>query len=718
MSLEFVIDISSNKEPRFLCGVDVGGNFTDLVLVDLARGTVISEKTPTTSLDPAEAIVKGLQTLRSRLSKDDQDSLVRVVHATTLVTNALIERRGARIGLLTTKGFADILDIQRENRYDIFDLGIRFPKPLVPREMRWEITERIDKDGQEVEPLDEDSVSRAAEEMKRCGIESIAIAFLHAYTNSTHEKAAVRVLQKTLGSFKYVSISGEVAPQIREFERFSTTTVNAYVMPIVDGYLAQLSIRVNEVWPGSTLTMMVSNGGICSPDTARRFPVRLVESGPVAGALVAAHFGRLAESNNLLAFDMGGTTAKLCVIRDGKPTMIAQFEADRTSRFKRGSGIPLLVPSVDLVEIGAGGGSIAWVDQLGLLQVGPQSASAKPGPACYGFGGNEPTVTDADLVLGYLSPVYFLGGKMKLDLAAAKQSLLHKLSARLNVDIEQAAWGIHELVNENMASAAWLHMAEKGLDPRTFVLVATGGAGPVHACHLALKLGIVRVLCPPSSGVASAFGLLIAPPKADVSQSFLSSLNDLDFDRLTIELEKLEKQALEILNTAAVKKEKVRYSHMADMLYKGQTHHIEVELPFARPGPADRNALANVFHNAYLRVYGTSLPEMPIDMVALRVTATAEVSPMATDLFNKPVEPVVESTVRLMYIAKDRHFLSVPVIRRETIPVEKLNKGPALIESADTTIVVDPGWTFSLGVGGLLVLEYQDHPSLDENAYD
>ena len=689
-------------EISILCGVDVGGTFTDLVLVDVARGRVLTEKLPTTADDPSKAIVAGLMALRNRLSLDQREAAIRVVHATTLVTNALIERKGANIALLTTRGFADVLDFQRENRFDIFDLAIRFPKPLVEPAMRWEVPERIGPDGEEVEPLDEAAVRRAAAEMRARGVEAVAVAFLHAYCNAEHERAAGRLIRETLGS-PYVCLSGEVAPHIREYERFTTTTVNAYVMPLVDEYLAKLHGRLECVWPGVTLSLMVSNGGVCSPETARRFPVRLLESGPVAGALVAAHFGKLAETQDVLAFDMGGTTAKLCVVRDSRPNIIAQFEADRTSRFKRGSGLPILVPSVDLVEIGAGGGSIAWIDNLGLLQVGPRSASARPGPACYGFGGTEPTVTDADLVLGYLDPQFFLGGKMALDVAAAENAL-RKIADPLKVDVEQAAWGIHDLVNENMASAAWLHMAEKGLDPRTFVLVATGGAGPVHACHIAVKLGIQHVLCPPASGVASAFGLVIAPPKADVSRSFLSSLEVLDFEKLNAQLEELQDQALDVLLKAGVERRQVSYSRVADMLYRGQTHHIEVTLPPGKLMASDREQIARAFHEAYHRVYGTSLSDAGIDVVAVRVTAKTDPPSVKEDLFAHDGAKAASEVKRLMYAAAERCKRPVPVFRRDSLREGSVYDGPALIESPDTTVVVEPEWHFSLSSSGALRL--------------
>ena len=709
LAREAIIGAVLTEPFRFLCGVDVGGTFTDLVLVDIALGQVLTEKVATTAADPSNAIVAGLAALRERLDRDQRDHAVRLVHATTLVTNALIERRGARIGLLTTRGFRDILDFQRENRFDIFDLEIRFPKPLAPVDMRWEIDERIGVDGEEVEPLDEESVHRAGVAMRERGVQSVAIAFLHSYANAAHEQMAAGVLERAF-DFKYISLSGEVAPLIREYERFSTATVNAYVMPLVDEYLAKLAARVESVWPRTTLSMMVSNGGICSTDTARRIPVRLLESGPVAGALVAAHFGMLAGVPDVLAFDMGGTTAKLCVVREGSPNMVSQFEADRTSRFKRGSGIPLLVPSVDLVEIGAGGGSIAWVDDLGLLQVGPRSSNARPGPACYGFGGSEATVTDADLLLGYIDPTYFLGGKMPLDVEAAERVLQDGIARRLNVDVEQAAWGIHELVNENMASAAWLHMAEKGLDPRTFVLVATGGAGPVHACHVAAKLGIAGVLCPPASGVASAFGLLIAPPKADVSHSFLSPFESLDFNALTLQLHALEEQALQILMAAGVADHEVRFARMADMLYRGQTHHIEVLLPAGRLTANERESIAASFHDAYRHVYGTSLPEMAIDMVAIRVTATAGISTMANELFSPRETGASTPSERPMYIAGERRKRHVPVIRRESLREGSTHVGPALVESPDTTVVVEAGWRFHVSSSGALHLVRTDPP--------
>ena len=683
-----------------VCGVDVGGTFTDFVLIDLDRNVVLTEKLLTTIDDPAEGILAGLAKLQERLASR---SPLRLVHATTLITNALIERKGAKVGLLATEGFRDVLDMRRENRFDIFDLKICFPEPIVPGELRWEVSERMAPGSEEVRPLDREALRSIAAEMRASGVESVAITFLHAYEDATHERQAADALRE-FGEFEYISLSGEVAPLIREYERTSTVAVNAYTMPLVDRYLKSLQQDLVRLSPGLSLSLMVSNGGVCSPQTARRFPVRLLESGPVAGALVAGYFGKLAGASDLLAFDMGGTTAKLCVVRDGVPNMVAQFEADRTSRFQSGSGIPILAPSVDLVEIGAGGGSIASVDRFGLLQVGPRSTGARPGPACYGNGGREPTVTDADLLLGYINPAYFLGGRLPLDAEAARQAVQGNVAETLNVQTLQAAWGIHDVVDENMARAAWLHMAEKGLDPRRFTLVATGGAGPVHACHLAAKLGITHVICPPAAGVASAIGLVVAPPRVDVARSFLKPLERVDFAELNAVLSALEQQTTATLFEAGLDRSELQHMRMAEMLYAGQTHHIEVTLPQGELGSAHRDLIAEAFAGEYRQVFGSNLVDNAVEIVALRVAAWATASALPRDLFAEGHAIEAEAASRDVYFAATGRTRSVAVWRRGGLRVGRIYAAPAIVEAPESSVVIEPGWNFVLDAFGILHL--------------
>lgn len=692
------------NQERYICGVDVGGTFTDVVLIDLAHASIAAVKVPTTADHPSDAILQGMAILQGKLQKSEgtRPSL-RLVHATTLITNALIERRGARVGLLTTAGFSDVLDMRRENRFDIFDLKIRFPKAIVPRADRWEIDERMSSEGETVVAVERTAVERVAGEMRARGIESVAIAFINSYVTPEHERQAAAVLREA-GGFEYISLSGETAPIIREYERTSTVVVNAYTMPLVDRYLATLNQDINRLWPDTRLSLMVSNGGICSPDAARAYPVRLLESGPVAGALVAGYFGQRAGARHVLAVDMGGTTAKLCVVRDGVPNMVNQFEADRVARFRAGSGIPILSPCVDLVEIGAGGGSIASVDELGLLQVGPRSAGARPGPACYGHGGSEPTVTDADLLLGYLNPEYFVGGNMALDVSAATVAFETHVGQPLGISALQAAWGVHDVVNENMSSAAWLHMAEKGLDPRVFTLVATGGAGPLHACHLAVKLGISTILFPPMPGLASAFGLLIAPPRVDIAQTFFSALDDLDFAALNALLGDLEQQSAQVLTQAGIAGTGIVFKRVGEMLYAGQTHQIDIELPEHDIDAAALPGIIEAFQKVYLNVYGGVLEDTVIEIVGLRVSALAAAPDIPDRIMARSDSAARPPGRRKIYLAAAAAMQDVDVIDRRSLMVGQSREGPAIIESDDTTIVVEPEWNIAVDASGVLTL--------------
>lgn len=694
-----------DENQQLLCGIDVGGTFTDLILINTVSTQVFTEKILTTSDDPSRAILQGIRALMLRLDDKATMPSVRLVHATTLLTNALIERKGARTALLTTEGFRDVLDIRRENRYNIFDLAIQFPEPLVPWEWRWEIRERIGPTGDLIEPLDCSTLASVASDVREQEIESVAVGFLHSYANPAHEQAVGRMLKERLPD-TCVTISSEVAPHIREYERLSTTIVNAYIMPILNQYLRTLSKSISSVWPDMNLSMMVSNGGVCSPETALDFPVRLLESGPAAGALTATHYGRKASLPNLLAFDMGGTTAKLCVIQDNSPSMTSQFEAAQVARFQRGSGIPILIPSIDLMEIGAGGGSIAGIDRLNLLEVGPRSAGSKPGPASYGLGGAEPTVTDADLILGYLSADYFLGGRMQLCLEAAIKAVSTCIAEPLHITVMRASWGIHDLVNENMASAARLHMAEKGLDPRSFALLATGGAGPVHACHLAMKLGIRHVLCPPSSGVASALGLLVAPPRADVSHSFLAELHEIDWNELNKLITNLTTEAMETLIQAGVDPATAQVIPLADMRYVGQSHHIETRIPSGKMDEESKSALRTAFEESYHQLYGSNLSDIAVELTAIRITVLGPTPDYASGVFVTSTDTDAPIGERTIYVAEHDKVRSAPIYRRDALSSNSKHPGPAIVESEDTTTVVESGWQFWVDADRVLHLQH------------
>jgi N-methylhydantoinase A/oxoprolinase/acetone carboxylase beta subunit len=581
-------------------GVDIGGTFTDLVLLDDSAGEWRVAKTLTTPAAPEQAVVTGLRELlvETNLKPAEID---RLIHGTTLVTNAIIERKGAPTGLITTEGFRDVLEIGREHRYDMYDIFIELPKPLVPRHLRLGVRERILDDGSVLIPLDEEGVRQATRQLVAAGVKAVAVCFLHSYANPVHERRAAEIIRAEAPDL-WVSLSSEVAPEIREYDRFSTTVANVYVRPLVDRYLATLVDRVRNLGLSCEVLIMLSGGGVATVDTARQFPIRLVESGPAAGALAAAFLAAEAGFPNVLAFDMGGTTAKACLIEDGQPLTAPEFELARAYRFKKGSGLPVKVTVIELIEIGAGGGSIAWVDSLGLLKVGPESAGAEPGPACYGRGGTEPTVTDADLILGYLDPSYFLGGRMRLDRAAA-EAAVGRLAERLGLSLVEAAWGIHEVVTENMAAAARVHGIERGKDIRKFPLFAFGGAGPVHVYRLAQKLGLKRFICPPGAGATSALGLLVAPLAFDFVRSYYGRLDGLDWAVVNRLLAEMEAEGRALLRRAGVPAADIAVARSVDLRYTGQGHEVNVALPDGELGESLEGEILRRFIAEYRRLY-------------------------------------------------------------------------------------------------------------------
>ncbi|MGL4811014.1 MAG: hydantoinase/oxoprolinase family protein [Beijerinckiaceae bacterium] len=562
---------------RWRIGFDIGGTFTDFVLYDGRDGIVTLHKRLTTPKDPSEAALKGLEELVAmrgiRLADVDE-----MVHGTTLVTNAIIERKGARLGLITTQGFRDILEMGTEQRYDIYDLFLGFPEPFVSRDLRLEAIERIDPDGNIIAPLDTASVERAAREMVAAGCEAIAIAFLHAYANPAHERAAADSVRRLFPDIS-VSISSDVVAEMGEYQRTVTTCANAYVQPLVERYLGKLQASLAQRGFTGALRLMHSAGGLVSVETARSHPVRLLESGPAGGALATALFGDMAGKRDVISFDMGGTTAKACLIENGRAEIAPMLEAARVHRFTKGSGLPIKAPVIEMIEIGAGGGSIAAIDAVGLLKVGPHSAGSDPGPACYGLGGTEPTVTDANLVLGYYDPGFFLGGRMRLDVGAARKAI-EKVAAPLRLSIEAAALGIHKVVVESMAAAARVHLVEKGKDPRHYAMVGFGGAGPAHAVNVARAMGVTEVIVPPASGAASALGFLAAPLSFDGVRSLRVEFAD-GFDARAVNsvLNELEADGRTKLIAAGVAPADIAFERVADMRLVGQMHDIAVPLP-------------------------------------------------------------------------------------------------------------------------------------------
>jgi N-methylhydantoinase A len=679
--------------PPYALGIDIGGTFTDLVIVDHERGRQINRKVLTTHDDPSRAVAAGIAGLLGEGGVDPAH-VARVVHATTLFTNALIERKGALTGLLTTAGFADALEIGRERKYELYDINIERPSPLVPRHLRLEVPERVSADGSVRTPLEERALIARAAELARAGVASVAIVFLHAYVNPGHEAEAARLIAAHFPEI-HVSTSHEVAPEIREFERASTTVANAFIKPLAQRYLALMAERlVGQAIP-APLLLMLSSGGLTHVAEARRTPVQMLESGPAAGAIAAAFFGSEDSGGKLVAFDMGGTTAKLSLVDEGEPLTAYSFEAARQRRFVEGSGLPIRISTIELIEIGAGGGSIAHVDGIGLLKVGPESAGSQPGPAAYGLGGTEATVTDADLVLGYLDPDYFAGGTMRIDLEAARAAV-GRVAERVGLSLLEVAWGIHDIVNENMAGAARVHIAERGRDPREYALLATGGAGPVHAYSVARKIGLRRVICPPSAGVASALGLLVAPARVDRVATVGIRLDRGDCAELEAAFRRLEDEARAILADSGVRLGAATFQRLADGRFLGQGFDLVVALP---PGPYDgpdeagtRRALRTAFEGAYREKFALTPPSVAVEFINVRVAARAPVAGSAMALDGRAGSAGGEAIKgrRPAYFREAGGFVESTVYDRARLRVGQEFTGPAVVEEDGSTLVIGP----------------------------
>ncbi len=668
-------------------GCDIGGTFTDFVLVNDETGTFSIYKCLTTPSDPSDAVETGIKGLMAQ-TPGFMPAVSEIIHGTTLVINAIIERKGARTGLITTRGFKDVLELGREIRYDAYDIFSEYPLPLVPRALRVEVDERMASDGRVLRPLDTDDVKEKLLSLKDAGVVSVAICLINSYENTEHEAVVKKIVQELAPELS-VSASYEVLPQIREYERTCTTVTNAYVKPITVTYLNKLSLRLQSLGFDGKLFIMLSSGSITTVATASEFPVRIIESGPTAAVIASQHYGRMFDIKDIFCFDMGGTTAKSCLIQKGEAGLVSTFEVGRVQRFKKGSGLPIQVPVVDLMEIGAGGGSIARIGQMGLLQVGPESAGADPGPAAYDQGGRNPTVTDADLTLGYLDPDYFLGGTMALNLDAAHKAIEEKIAVPLDTTVTEAAFGIHDLINETMAAAAKTHIAEKGGNPNVITVAAFGGAGPVHAYGLARKIGASKVIVPPLAGVGSALGFFTAPVAFDLVRSHRVSLDGADFDAIETLFSDLQKEASAILEQSGAVTGIV-FARSIDMRFVGQG--AETNLPIATRdfNTWQKDDIRSLFDETYKRLYGRTYPDTQVEFITFKVRASLPERPFRIpplSATNGTLEDCIKGKRQAYSLVQKKYIPFTVFDRLKLFPGAKID-GPAIIEEKESTIVV------------------------------
>jgi len=666
-------------------GADIGGTFTDIVVVDDASGEFRLGKVLTTPAQPDDGVLEGVKEVLGA----DGPRISHVVHGTTLFTNALIERKGALTALVTTKGFRDAVEISREHRYDIFDLRLRRPQPIARRRHRFEINERILADGGVRQSPSGEEIEQIALEMRRLGIEAVAICLLNAYVKPDHERYVAERLKRLLPGIA-ITLSSDIAPEIREFDRASTALCNVYVKSIAEKYLTRLDGRVqDEVGKDARLFVMQSNGGLLTADQAMEAPIRLVESGPAAGALAAAHYAQSLGLSDVLSFDMGGTTAKACLIVDGEPLLAPEFEVDRQYQFKKGSGLPIKVPVIEMIEIGTGGGSIAEIDALGRLKVGPQSAGSVPGPSCYGRGGTKATVTDADLLLGFLNADFFLGGDMGLDREAARAAIAENVGRAIGLGDIDAAWGIHQLANEAMASAARIHAIERGRTISQFPMFAFGGAGPVHAYGVARILKLPKIIYPFGAGVMSALGFLTAPLAFDFVRSSPMRLEQADWalvNRLLAEMEDEGKARLSRSHDGGA----VTSRRWADMRYRKQGFDIRVPLPAGDLGPRCLPEILTAFEKVYTELYGHTVPNTPIDVISWRAVVSGPKPDLKLPQTSAGRGDALKGR-RKIYVA-DMGLVEVTVYDRYRLSAGDALQGPAIVEERESTVVINgPG---------------------------
>ena len=686
-------------------GVDIGGTFTDLVL-ESSNGVQASTKVLTTYDTPEDAIITGLQTVCKQVTIQP-DKISQIIHGTTLATNALIERRGAKTALITTQGFRDVIEMRTESRFEQYDLNLTLPAPLLTRDHRYVVNERMDANGKILIPLQKAEIDALAERLVQFGYDSIAVGLLHSYANDSHEQMIGKALADRLPDVM-ISLSSEVSPQMREYERFNTTIANAYIKPLMKSYLSRLKGRLAKEGAYCPVFLMHSGGGIISLENAAEFPVRLVESGPAGGAVFAAHIAASHGLDRALSFDMGGTTAKICLVKDHTPKTARTFEVARTYRFKKGSGMPISIPVIDMVEIGAGGGSLAHVDSLGQIRVGPESAGSQPGPACYGRGGTAPAVTDSDLILGKLDPAGFAGGSIPLYTERATQALDIHIGSKLDMEAVEAAWGVAEMVDENMANAARVHAVENGEDLSEYTMIAFGGAAPLHAARLCEKLGIRRCLIPQGAGVGSAIGFLRAPFSFEANNSVFMQLSSFDPVRVKQLFADMEKEASAFVRSCD-QDANIKTEYKVYMRYAGQGWEIPVPLTvqhITKPDTADYKAC---FEREYEQLFARTVAGMEIEITVWSVNAYTE-PPEVRPVQQQGHQRTLETTnTRPLFDPALSTFVNATVAQRDAVKDTTQIIGPAMLTEDETTIIVPSSRdAVACGDGTIVVFAKQD----------
>jgi len=694
--------VSATPAPRARLAADIGGTFTDVVLEHGGRRH--SAKVLTTPRAPEEGMLEGIGRVLAEAGLSPAGVGV-LIHGTTLATNALIERKGARTALLTTAGFRDVLEMGYEKRYEHYDLDLELPAPLVPREWRFPVPERVTARGEVRVPLDEAALSGIAARLRAAQVEALAVGFLHSYANDAHERRAAELLEAALPGIA-ITLSSAVCPEIREYERFSTACANAYVQPLMASYLERLAGELKRRGFACPLYLMTSGGGLTTLETARRFPVRLVESGPAGGAILSAGIAREAGVKEVLSFDMGGTTAKICFISEGRPEQSRKFEVARVWRNLKGSGLPVRIPVTEMVEIGAGGGSIARLDEMKRIQVGPRSAGAEPGPACYGRGGTEPTVTDADVALGRIDPAAFAAGTLALDRSAAERAVRDRIGATLGMDAAWAAAGIGEIVEENMASAARVHAIERGKVAERCTMIAFGGAAPLHAARLAAKLGIGKVLVPVDASVGSAVGFLRAPVAFEVVRSLAQRDDAFDAGAVNRLLAGMQAEATAIVAAGALGAP-LRTHRMVEMRYLGQGHEIPVPLPARELQAADAARLRAGYEERYERQFGLRIADVPVEYLTWSVAVATQPAEASAAQAAVSAAAAAAHARRNVFDPVAGRAESLPLHRRGELRPGMGLEGPALVVEPQTTTLVPRGWRASVTAAGHLLLERQ-----------